>query len=57
MKKILITILTLFTFAINAQEKEKKNFFKGFYEDFLSTLQYTLLETTELLMSRLIKNI
>ncbi len=35
MKNILITILTLLTFTINGQEKEKGKFFKTIYQDFL----------------------
>ncbi len=35
MKNILITILTLLTFTLNGQEKEKGKFFKTIYEDFL----------------------
>ncbi len=35
MKNVLITILTLLTFTINGQEKEKGKFFKTIYQDFL----------------------
>ena len=35
MKNILITILTLLTFTINGQEKEKGKFFKTIYDDFI----------------------
>jgi hypothetical protein len=35
MKNILITILTLLTFAANGQEKEKGKFFKTIYNDFI----------------------
>ncbi len=35
MKNVLITILTLLTFTISGQEKEKGKFFKTIYQDFL----------------------
>ena len=50
MKNILITILTLLTFTLNGQEKEKGKFFKTIYEDFLNiplVMYVTLMKTLE----------